>query len=74
MESFELELNNKEEAMEENFSKEAFLKEKGVFEKLSGKAKEIAGVLMFISSLSFAPGVVKETFAGKKRAILKQVR
>lgn len=52
---------------ETEFSKATLSKEAGILEKFRGKAKEIAGVLMFISSLSFAPGLAKEAYGEQKK-------
>ena len=39
--------------------------ERGVFEKLRGKAKDVAKVMLLMSALSFAPGMVREASAGQ---------
>lgn len=55
------------EMSEIEFLKTALSKEAGIFEKFRGKAKEIAGVLMFVTSLSFAPSFTKEAYGEQKK-------
>jgi len=38
-------------------------KEKSIFEKFQGKAKELAGVLTLVTALSMSPGLTREAFA-----------
>lgn len=61
------EMETVKEINETEFSKIVSSKELGVLGKFKGKAKEIAGVLMFISSLSFAPGFAKEAYAEQRK-------
>lgn len=63
----EMETEKGEEMSEIEFLKPSLLKEADIFEKFRGKAKEIAGVLMFITSLSFAPGLAKEAYGEQKK-------
>lgn len=62
----------KEEVLEtrEAVAQEAELKpekalahERGVLERFKGKAKQVAGVLLFVSALSAGPGMVSEAYA-----------
>ncbi len=46
----------------------ALEEEKGVLRKFQGKAKKIAGVLMLMSALSAAPGLVNEAYAEQKQS------
>lgn len=48
------------------FNEQATETEKSPLERFRGKSKEVAGVLMLVSTLSFTPGVVKEAYAGQK--------
>jgi hypothetical protein len=40
--------------------------ERGVFERLRGRAKDVAKVMVLMSTLSFAPGMVKESSAEQR--------
>lgn len=71
MKSLEAGLNSSQISLEERKKKKEMdmisSKESGTLEKFKGKAKEIASVLMFITSLSFAPGLAKEAYAEQKK-------
>lgn len=42
---------------------QAFARERSVLERFKGKAKQVAGVLLFVSALSAGPGMVSEVYA-----------
>lgn len=56
------------ETAEETLNPDAALEhEKGILERLRGNSRKIAGVMMLVSALSFAPQLVEEVYAGTPR-------
>lgn len=53
------------------FREQAVLQEKTSLEKFKGRAKEVAVVLMMVSTLSFGTGTLKEVYAGEKKESVK---
>lgn len=55
----------------------ALAEEKSIFERLRGKAREVAGVMMLMTALSAAPGFTQEAYAqetGRQPAQQEQVQ
>jgi len=56
------ELLGKKENEAELKPEKFLVQERGVLKRFKGKAKEVAGVLLFVSALSVAPGMVSEAY------------
>jgi hypothetical protein len=78
-ESFKGEVSGMRESSTEKAElkpEQAIAQERSVLERFKGKAKQVAGVLLFVSALSIAPGVVGEAYAqeNKRADQIKQVQ
>ena len=67
MKSFEVGQSEEQINQEELQPEEALAHERGVFERFTGKAKEVAGVLLLTSALSTAPGLMPKGYAGERK-------
>ena len=63
--------NSEVAGTEELKPEQAFANERGALEKFSGKAKEVAGVLLLITALSAAPDMVREAYSQEKESPAK---